>query len=147
MLLKRLSDRMGFPRGSMVRNPPAHGRDAGNLGSISCGRKWQPTPVLSPGKFHEQRSLAGCRLGQSSFLISTVELNAENTATPTGGNRRPSAMKVPSPNHRTVREFPPWNRFLLSVTYCLQGNRSGRGNEESRVCSKTLQSSQGGRRV
>ena len=23
-------------------------------------RKWQPTPVLLPGKFHGQRSLAGC---------------------------------------------------------------------------------------
>ena len=29
------------------------------------------------------------RLGQSSFPINTVELNAENTAAPTGGNRRP----------------------------------------------------------
>ena len=23
-------------------------------------RKWQPTPVLLPGEFHGQRSLAGC---------------------------------------------------------------------------------------
>ena len=103
-LLKRLSDRMGFPGGSMVRSPPAHARDAGNLGSISWRRKWQPTPVLLPGKFHGQRSQAGCnlcshkkrdttehtrRLGQSSFPINTVELNAESTAAPTGGNRSP----------------------------------------------------------
>ena len=26
---------------------------------IPWGRKWQPTPVLLPGKFHGQRSLAG----------------------------------------------------------------------------------------
>ena len=25
-----------------------------------CSRKWQPTPVFLPGKFHGQRSLAGC---------------------------------------------------------------------------------------
>ena len=29
------------------------------VGKISWGRKWQPTPVLLPGKFHGQRSLVG----------------------------------------------------------------------------------------
>ena len=28
-------------------------------GKIPWRRKWQPTPVFSPGKFHAQRSLAG----------------------------------------------------------------------------------------
>ena len=27
---------------------------------IPWRRKWQPTPVFSPGKYHGQRSLAGC---------------------------------------------------------------------------------------
>ena len=27
------------------------------VGKIPCRRKWQPTPVLLPGKFHGQRSL------------------------------------------------------------------------------------------
>ena len=27
-------------------------------GKISWGRKWQPTPVFLPGKFHRQRNLA-----------------------------------------------------------------------------------------
>jgi len=27
---------------------------------IPWRRKWQPSPVLLPGKSHEQRSLAGC---------------------------------------------------------------------------------------
>ena len=35
----------------------------GDLGSIPSGhpwrREWQPAPVLLPGKFHRQRSLAG----------------------------------------------------------------------------------------
>src|SRR5574337_262454 len=29
------------------------------VGKIPWRRKWQPTPVFLPGKFHEQRSLAG----------------------------------------------------------------------------------------
>ena len=29
------------------------------LGKIPCRRKWQPTPVFLPGKFHGQRNLAG----------------------------------------------------------------------------------------
>ena len=29
------------------------------IGTISWRRKWQPTPVLLPGKFYRQRSLAG----------------------------------------------------------------------------------------
>ena len=30
------------------------------VGKIPWSRKWQPTPVLLPGKSHGQRSLAGC---------------------------------------------------------------------------------------
>ena len=29
------------------------------VGKIHCSRKWQPTPVFLPGKFHGQRSLEG----------------------------------------------------------------------------------------
>ena len=29
------------------------------VGKIPWSRKWQPTPVFLPGKFHGQRSLAG----------------------------------------------------------------------------------------
>ena len=29
------------------------------VGKIPCSRKWQPTPVCLPGKFHGQRSLVG----------------------------------------------------------------------------------------
>ena len=51
---------LGFPGGSVVKNPPA---SAGSLdpwaGKIPWRRKWQPTPVFLPGKFHGQRSLVG----------------------------------------------------------------------------------------
>ena len=50
----------------MVRNLPASAGDAQKrhgfgpwVGKISWSRKWQPTPVFLPGKFHGQRSLVG----------------------------------------------------------------------------------------
>ena len=51
----------GFPGGWVVKNPPANARDASLIFwlEISPGRKWQPFPIFLPGKFHQQRSLAG----------------------------------------------------------------------------------------
>jgi len=46
----------GFPGGAVVKNLPAN---AGDTADIPWSRKWQPTPVFLPGKFHEQKSLAG----------------------------------------------------------------------------------------
>ena len=50
----------------MVRNLPANVRDVGLIpgsgrspGGGNGNPKWQPTPVLSPGKSHEQRSVVG----------------------------------------------------------------------------------------
>ena len=39
----------------MVKNLPAN---AGDLGLIPGSRKWQPTPIFLPGKFHGDKSLA-----------------------------------------------------------------------------------------
>ena len=46
----------------MVNSPPATAGDTGDAGLISGSgdprrRKWLPTPVFLPGKFHGQRSL------------------------------------------------------------------------------------------
>ena len=55
---------LGFPGGTVMKNPPANGGDLGS-GSISesgrspRGGAWQPTPVFLPGESHGQRSLAG----------------------------------------------------------------------------------------
>ena len=55
----------GFPGGAVVKNLPANAEGAGDAGSIPgsgrfpWSRKWQPTPVFLPGKFHGQRSLVG----------------------------------------------------------------------------------------
>ena len=56
---------MGFPGGSAVKNLPAHAGDVGLIpgsGKIPWRKKWQPTPVFLPGKFHGQRSLTGYSL-------------------------------------------------------------------------------------
>ena len=49
----------------MVKNLPANAGEARDVSSVSSlgrfpwRRKWQPTPVLLPGKFHGHRRLAG----------------------------------------------------------------------------------------
>ena len=45
---------MGFPGGSVVKNPPANTGDA--VGKTPWRREWQPVPVFFPGKSHGQRS-------------------------------------------------------------------------------------------
>ena len=52
----------GFPGGSAVKKLPANAGDVGldpRVGKITWRRKWQPTPVLLPGKSHGQRNLVG----------------------------------------------------------------------------------------
>ena len=60
--LLRLS--RGFPRGSVVKNPPDNSGDTREVGLILVGnipwrKKWQLTPVFLSGKFHGKRSLVG----------------------------------------------------------------------------------------
>ena len=52
---------MGFPGDSVVKNPPANaGREFDPwVGKIPYRRKWQPTPVLLPGKSRGLRILVG----------------------------------------------------------------------------------------
>ena len=57
--------RQGFSSGSVRKKPPVSAGDTGDAGStpgsgrFPWGRKWQPTPVCLPRKFHGQRSLVG----------------------------------------------------------------------------------------
>ena len=55
---------MGFPHGSVVKNPSANARVTGDrfdprVGKFPGRRKWQSTPVVLPGKSLGQRNLAG----------------------------------------------------------------------------------------
>ena len=69
---------MGFPRGSVVKNPPAmqevwvrslaeedplEKEMATHSSMLAWRRKWQPTPVCLPGEVHGQR----CRVGYSPW--------------------------------------------------------------------------------
>ena len=48
------------------------------VGKTPWSRKWQPTPVFLPGKFHGQRSLAGYSLWDHRELDTTWQLNNNN---------------------------------------------------------------------
>ena len=56
-----LSESFGLPRWLNGKNPPAkHEMWVWSLSQEDpWSRKWQPTPVFLPGKFHGQRNLAG----------------------------------------------------------------------------------------
>ena len=53
---------MGFPDGTVVKNSPANGADARDMGSVpGLGRSteiWQPIPIFLPGESHQLRRLA-----------------------------------------------------------------------------------------
>ena len=56
----------GFPGGTVVKNLPVNAGDPEDKASfclrvrnLPWSRKWQPTPIFLPRKFHGQKSLAG----------------------------------------------------------------------------------------
>ena len=48
------------------------------FGKIPWSRKWQPAPVLLPGKFHGQRSLAGYSPGDRKESDTTEQLGSDS---------------------------------------------------------------------
>ena len=53
---------LGFPGGSVVKNPPAEAQNTDSIprsSKMPWRRKWQPTPVFLPAKSHGQKSLVG----------------------------------------------------------------------------------------
>ena len=75
----------------MVKNLPANAGDARDVRSdpwvwrIPWSRKWQPTPVFLPGKFHRQRSLGRLQ----SMGSQRVGHNWAHTHTHTHTKQRP----------------------------------------------------------
>jgi len=62
-LLVALSDStfiLGFPGGSVVKNPPAMHGFYPRARKVPWRRKWQPPPVFLLGESHGRRSLVGC---------------------------------------------------------------------------------------
>ena len=80
---------LGFPGGSVVKNPHANTggtRDGCNpwVGKIPWRRKWQPTPVFLPGQFHGQRSQAGhCPWGCKESDMTDTHTHSTHTHTHT----------------------------------------------------------------
>ena len=78
----------------MLKNPTASAADAGHVGSIpgsgrfSWRRKWLPTPVFLPGKFHGQRGLADSSLWDHTELDATdvILVPGALTSTPSPGD-------------------------------------------------------------
>ena len=70
---------MGFPGGSVVKNPPANAGDAGDVGSVpGLGRSLgvgNGNLVCLPGKFHGHRSLAGYSLWGHKESDTTKQLS------------------------------------------------------------------------
>ena len=65
---------MAFPGGALVKNSPASAGDARDAGSIPQSKKWQPTPVFSPGKFHGQKTAADLFSEQHHELNSMLSI-------------------------------------------------------------------------
>ena len=62
----------------MVKNPPANTGDTRDIGSITgleryWIRKWHPTPVFLPGKFHGQRGLVGYKESDMTERVACTQ--------------------------------------------------------------------------
>ena len=69
---------LGFPGGSVVKNPPASAGDSGSIpgsGRSPWRRKWQLTPVFLPGESNGQRNLVGYSLWGCKEWDMTEQLN------------------------------------------------------------------------
>ena len=69
---------MGFPRGSDGKEFPCQCRRRRFdpwIGKIPWSRKWQPTPVFLPAKFHGGRNLVGYSPWGHKELDKTERLN------------------------------------------------------------------------
>ena len=73
-----LSSLWAFSGGSVVKNPPANARDAGDMGlipeKIPWRRKWQHTPVFSPKNPMDRRAWQATVHGVSKSQTSLNEL-------------------------------------------------------------------------
>ena len=113
---------MGYPGGSDGKNVCLQcwrPRFDPWVRKIPWKRKWQPTPVLLPGKFHGQRSLVGYsswghRVGHD-WATSLSFFHTHWTERLGNGQASPSAgwgiawPKVPSKSSDICKEKRPWH--------------------------------------
>ena len=63
---------------------------------IPWGRKWQPTPALLPGEFHEQRSLGGYSLWGHKESDTTEHMKLKQRGGGRGPRAQPGQVSGPS---------------------------------------------------
>ena len=113
-----------FPGGSAVKNLPASAGDARDLGPIpgsgrSPGERWQPTPVLLPGKPYGRRSLAGCSpWGHKSVRHDLVTNRGRNRPTLSSDTTRKSGNAWPRSGGRGSEDTLSPN-VVLCVCVCV----------------------------
>ena len=129
----------GFSGGSGVKNRPANAEDVGLIPASArfpWRRKWQPTPVILPGKSHGQRSQAGYSPWGSKRVGHTEQLS-DNKTYSQAHSALCSAVTPVSPNSvqpcgpEPTRLPCPWNfsgnnagvccHFLLHRIFRIQG--------------------------
>ena len=117
---------MGFPGGAVVKNLPVSGFES-SLGNIPWGRKWQPAPVVLPGKFHGQRSLGGLQsmwlqgvrhdwaTTHTNRVIRTHELTAQQVRRREQSTVTPSSASSSVPSPQPLQWPHSWVSGLPSV--------------------------------
>ena len=106
------------------------------VGRIPWNRKWQSTPVFLPGKFHGQRSLAGCspwghrvrhnRVTKHSRQSTLRRLYHQEQETPVllqcpQGKTKVQNIRSPSSVHETKQEVLLFYQDILDTHWVWQG--------------------------
>ena len=107
----------------MVKHPAAIRWPGLNpwLGKNSWRRKWRPTPVLLPGKFHGQRSLVGysprgCKKSDTTEWLHFTSLTLAKLLTPMLVIYLSNFFFAFSTSF--CWHFPPSNCLLISIWLC-----------------------------
>ena len=90
---------MGFPGGALVKNRQGF---SPWVRKVPWRRKWQPTPVFMPGKFHGQRNTVGYH-PQHRKELDTTEHTHAHTHTHTQSQNKPNCYLFSS------------EKFLISI--------------------------------
>ena len=136
----------GVPRRCSGKESACQGRRCSFdpwVGKIAWRRKWQPTPVFLPGKFHGQRSLVGYSpWGQTGQAGAITWSHYSITCFTFSYDRiwrwqwHPTPVLLPGKSHgrRSLVGCSPWGRWASDTTewlhfhFSLSCNGEGNGN-------------------
>ena len=111
------------------------------VGKISWRRKWQPTPVLLPGKSHGHRSLVGyspwCR--KESARLSDFTFSTHGDSPPDVHSTHPPTSNFPAGPARSPTHPAPCKAFVGPLPSHRQGCSVHTGYSLSLECSSRPQ--------